>query len=681
MSPEHQTVPIQTLVDHHERLTQIYDQRRALISRLKGDPDNLTTPPLTLEAKLLEGVRIRVEKSAQRIGQRAQETIEEIDSRLPELASSYEEELTRKQRAFSRVMAQAARKQTQVSPAELTAFTNELQEVQTRPDRYPLLAKALGRLPEPETPKSPTIPPAESPKQRLTILDDTIHNLNDGDEKNIQTLPLNKAEIAVLTALAHHVGQPVITGDLSREVFGNNPPAQPLRQIMAGLKHQLNLPGKPQVIVSKAAAQRSWYMLSPDVEVIFQEPLEKPEPIPQPPKEVAAKKEIPPPLFESRIQALAQICDNPQAPIEEITNFFEVTRLGKKFSKPQVLWSLKKACNFLYARVKKGLANEAEKTLFNKIKKVTGKENNEQATGAMILRLNGWYIQQQSVNTEEAISALESREVKIEPLSEKEAAALALLVKTHQGARIGLNGSSFTFEVEPAILLICDQLIEQHLMVDPRHLQKDEILALRHQAINKTEKILQSENINEVLQAYSGDIETLLMWLYFEDTDQMHGLITQFLQEKPELSWQVAQGQLRKTWREWTSKQLTDDKRDNPNHVREIEKRNPQARININQALDEIDDAVTQNILVLPANRDAVTRVFKGIKRTAIIQAITAGIVKPEPQRGMDLFDITQVAALVYLHISQISNRGGLDSGAIKSLNDLIKEELARRAK
>lgn len=678
MSPE-QPISIETLVERHERLGRIYGQRQALISRLKGDPDKLTTPPLTLEAKLLEGVRSRVEKSAQRIGQRALETAKEIDSRLPELALSYEEELAKKQRTFSRVMAQAARKQTKVSPAELTAFTNELRDVQTRPDRYPLLAKALGRLPEPEKPKTPIAPPVELPAptpvlepEKLALPEMEINKVQRTIEIANRVVRFNSnTNWQVMLLLARKAGQPVNSQDIKKvaKSAGASISYSP-GDIIDYLREKIEQDYRnPRLIISQGPPRSIQYSLIAEVKFA---PVESGQP---------AKKEIPPPLFESRIQALAQICDNPQAPIEEITNFFELTRPGKKFSRPQVLWSLKKACNFLYARVSKGLANEAESALFDKIKKVTGKENNEQATGAMILRLSGWYIQQKSVSKEEAISALESREVKIEPLSEKEAAALALLVKTHQGARIGLNGSSFTFEVEPAILLICDQLIEQHLMVDPRHLQKDEILAMRHQALNKTATILQSENINEVLRAYSGDIETLLMWLYYEDTDRMHGLITQFLEEKPELSWQVAQGQLRTTWREWTSKQLTDRKKEDPNHVSEIEKRDRNARATIIQALAEIEGAITQGRLVLPANRDAITRVFKGIKKTLIVQAIAVGIVKPIPQKGIDSFDINQVAVLVYLHNSQIFNRGGLDSGVIKSLHDLIKEELATRTK
>ncbi len=290
-----------------------------------------------------------------------------------------------------------------------------------------------------------------------------------------------------------------------------------------------------------------------------------------------------------------------------------------------------------------------------------------------------------------AQSELKVRQIKKESsgLSVQEAGALALLIKFHSGTTIKLRGEeSFVFNVEPDILKICDNLIDQlpHDSNTNTEENREKYIPFRGKVIEKIQKLFDQNQVDEFLNHpdQTEDMKLLMIWLFNLTYGKNQGFIFNLLSQTPTIDFTQD-----KTRHVDGYKRVVEifDLSEIPQDVRELSSHivSPEPKITVAKAetLDQADPKVKERLyeffidisgkgISRPVTAERVIRKFPKLLSVILDDQLGRRFVRlvRETSSGRRLYDQPAIASLMYLE----EKRNEFELGVFRNLNTLADE-------
>lgn len=535
---------------------------------------------------------------------------------------------------------------------------------------------------------SPRTEEEQREKPRLVFFGDSSQIELDGRRIN-----LTPDQLKVLQVLAKNINQQIPTRQLSYEALGNIDPVKTgLRGFINLLKKKITTPTAGELVVASGPkAQHSWYMLK-EVDAVW---YDQPEPsLAEPPSEEKKPREFPPPLHQSRIDALLIMILDAES-IDEIRQALGPARSGRQLTDQQVSWALIGSINKLYARVKKDIANAAELEIWETIRKEADMQNDEAILDFARESIKSW-IKGIDLPTPDW-------DLIFGPLSSQEALVLTLVLEYNQDLLEKYQLPKLPQELS--------EKIKAGIPILPSF-SEEELNQLRVNSLRKVRDIIRGEKFDKIYDLQDPEIQTLLIYFMEVDSQGAFDLIEELLKipdrdakdQLERIKRQLVDTDLR-TIREvrqtptlpYIRKSLILDTEESEQatsqsqgiqasvplpyeppvekpRITQVEQRDTEVRQRINSFLDRITElGITRSI-----NGPQLTRFFPRVKRNFFEQAVERGYINPE--RGRDHHPVYKVEEIiVLLYIREYGNN--LTSRQVKELREIIEEEMGKREK
>lgn len=516
--------------------------------------------------------------------------------------------------------------------------------------------------------------------------------LADGQIVKVQGL----IQAKTLEYFLKYPGQSVISREMASYVYGSDD-ARTCKNAVTAMIH-LNKYLKPlgwQVVSrrDKGEVSKSYHLQKiPDEGVAVEKP-----------------KEGPPPVTETRMAALDLFINRPDIEIDEIVRVLGPSeRTHRYLTRPQSLWALVRAANYLYRRNHFGTASEAEIRLWEKIKSGTGKEIAKEALKTFREGIIAWFKGKRAVSPAE-IAQVEVEE-EIKPLTDEEAAILAIAIcaNEHLIKRYGLE--CLPVEVADALWF----KVKDRLQVD-RALLKDSRLS----ALQRVEELIVTDKLYEFIGLESDEALKVLDYLSAANSERLLAFLRDLISDPEGIHLKVDEEEIR---RRLAQEQATAPKaaelppmvepeaadevlreleelirQEQEEAAREAaaaaaptvveqppvaekpkEKKVDREAQEMQKVVGEILDEIIANQVPWdkPVNAAQLTRWFPRVKSTIIKKAMENGYILPE--RGRDyhpVFTIRDIVIMIFLK----DTHNGLHVSRLRKLERIIDEEIVKR--
>ena len=417
----------------------------------------------------------------------------------------------------------------------------------------------------------------------------------------------------------------------------------------------------PTIIVASYHSQDTTYRLNARVEFVGEEKKSEKE-LEKIKTEEEAPKEFPPPLHQSRIDALTMLVLGTKS-VDEIRHTLgPAIRSGRQLTDQQVSWALIGSINKLYGRVKKGIANASELEIWETIRKETDIQEDGAILDFVRERTKLW------IKGETGITLpTPDWEMVFGPLSSEEALILILFLEYHQDL------------LEKYQLPKLPEGLSQKLKAGiqtPLNYSTEELNEFRMNSLLKVRDIIRGEKLDKIYDLQDPEIQTLLV--YFMEIESQGAF--DFMEDLLRTPQSVLKEQMEGIRRQLVAIDLQDIPAELPHtlsverpRIRKIEQRDPEIRQTINLYLDQI----AEKGITKPISSHQLTSLFQRVKTTHIDSAVGKGYIRPGHGREYyPVFTVEEIALLLY-----VRERGSnLTPRLAKEIREIIREEIARRS-
>ncbi len=432
------------------------------------------------------------------------------------------------------------------------------------------------------------------------------------------------------------------------------------------------------------------YILNAEVEIIGQIPQKIEATKPEAPKKFPLI-----PVYGQKIAALNAFIDNPNITLSEIVNILGPSRkTGRSLTTPQVFWSLKVqgGTNLLYIRIRDGIASQAEQDLWVKVKQFTGQDEDRAAFELFNNKIEEWYKSRRTVTPAQVaqVEAIKQLEVQ-EPTIEEATVLGEFLLVMNSVIFLPEDKEPAEFDIEEDVIEAVKSLIGEVRIRTAEGLNEifNDYIEKRAGVLEKFVNIIRSEKLEEFLDKLQDEnIKTLLMWLHYQDAEEISRMFLDLSSKTPEVIEYEARELMAilQGWITPTSEQSPSDNEPSTLPVPPvvsyvepqtraqipiIERRDPEVRKRVNDLLDEIAQAQISKLLSVGKLTHAFNRLKAGWIRIA---EEDRHYVQPQRRNGHPLFAVDEIALLLY--VKDFGN--GLSIREVKSLKDVILEELIK---
>lgn len=431
----------------------------------------------------------------------------------------------------------------------------------------------------------------------------------------------------------------------------------------------------------------SKYILNTDVEIIG----ELPQPLNVLPAEKTSEQKKQEakfpyiPVYEQKIAALNAFIDNQNITIEEIIDILGPSyRTGRRLTRQQAFWSLRVhgGTNLLYVRVKGGIANQAEQDLWAKIRQFTGMEDDRDAFDLLNGEIDSWYKSRRTVTASDVAQVEIMERLKVEEPTIEEAAILGELLLIRNNTTLQLGRILVTLEVEQDVEAAIKTLVGQLPIQQEGNLDQvmENYIKRRPQVLTKFIDLVRSEKFEEILDGMQNeDIKSILMWLSYQDREEIGQVFLKLLAEKPDFIMQYEGQQLMRVWQEWKDMPVITSYVEPPARARTlaIERRDP----NVLSRIKEILGQINQRGITQPIDNPQMTKFFPVLKVSYVKNMTEKRAIRPN--RGRDhhpVFSPEEIAVMLYLYQYE-EGIGGITPRMIRELNQIIETEIEIRKK